>query len=104
MARIIFENFGLLVEFCLEPKQGRIVKIASIIYYKDIADASVRVFDAIGVEDGLHGSVVGMRDGQVYKRIVDTIEREEDCYQPAEWIDLLNKIRDKGQAAREKLN
>lgn len=39
----------------------------------DLAESSVRIIDAIEIPDKLTGSVLGLKNGQVYKNLIDTI-------------------------------
>ena len=99
--KVIHENFGTLVEFCLEPKHGSILKDTILKLLDDLSDVSVQIIDAIAVPDELLGSTLGNQDGQVYRAIIDAVEWEETCYKPAEWIPLLQKVKSNGKKMRE---
>lgn len=102
---------NLFCLYCVDKILGYMVELMSEGYFSkieakkiqdafeafsfDLGESAVRIIDAVGNEDFLHGGCFGYRDGQAYKRFTDALEAHPDCYKnsfPEEFIKKLKGI------------
>jgi acyl-CoA oxidase len=58
-----------------------------------VGETSVKIVDALAWSDAYVGSVLGKKDGQVYKNMIDAVESTEGCYEKPTWLSLLREVR-----------
>lgn len=73
--------------------QGNMITDLVIELSEEIGNSAVNIIDAISLDDQTSGSVLGRRDGQVYKHIIEAVESQPDCYEKPSWISQVRSLR-----------
>ena len=73
--------------------QAQTIKDYVLDLCNELAESSVRIIDAVAYPDQLHGSVFGVRNGDIYKCYTDLVEKSSGCYDPPTWVGLIKELR-----------
>ena len=58
-----------------------------------IGESCVNIIDAIANDDSMVDSCIGLKDGQAYSRLGETIEAQADCYGMQPWLEDIKKLK-----------
>lgn len=82
-------------EFAFTPHQGKIVRDSITRLCEELANYSVQLIDAIATPDNMNGSVLGAADGQIYKRMIEQVEKAPNCYGKPSWLPVLQEFKNR---------
>jgi hypothetical protein len=82
-----------LIEIGYNVSHRRDFRDKIITLCEEIGEVSIGIIDSIAPPDRVLSSTLGSSDGQVYTRIIDSVEKWPDVYSPPYWLETLMNIR-----------
>jgi acyl-CoA oxidase len=89
----IITNPLVFTEHALSSSQIKLLKDSIIDLCQNLASPSVWILDSLSAPDEVFRSVIGSKDGQVYNRLIEAVEKEKKCYEKPTWLKDLRELR-----------
>ncbi|CAG9314347.1 unnamed protein product [Blepharisma stoltei] len=77
----------------INAHQAKVVRESVVRLCGELAEVSIKVIDAIAPPDSIHGSVLGVANGQIYAKLIEQVEKAEEVYDKPYWLPLLQKVK-----------
>lgn len=89
----IEKNIGVFLEEHINADQAQLIRDSVIDLCNVLAEDAVKIIDALAVPDSIHGSVLGVSDGQIYKHYMKAVESRKGVYDKAHYADYLISVK-----------
>mmetsp|Transcript_17771 Transcript_17771/g.17742 ORF Transcript_17771/g.17742 Transcript_17771/m.17742 type:complete len:641 (-) Transcript_17771:42-1964(-) len=90
---VIEKSLVTLMEHVFNATHVKAIRESIMRLCNELAEDSIQVIDALATPDLVLGSVLGVSDGQIYKKMVETVEKGKRVYEKPEWLPLLLKVK-----------
>mmetsp|Transcript_17772 Transcript_17772/g.17743 ORF Transcript_17772/g.17743 Transcript_17772/m.17743 type:complete len:483 (+) Transcript_17772:639-2087(+) len=90
---VIEKSLVVFMEHLFNSSHIKIVRDSIMRLCNELAEDSIRIIDALAPPDLVIGSVLGVSDGQIYKKMIETVEKSKRVYEKPEWLPLLLEVK-----------
>lgn len=90
------DNLVTFLGESMTKNQAVLIRKTVVELCDELGESSLQVIDALAAPDESLGSVIGVADGQIYEKMIETVENSKRVYEKPAWLPILRDIRDKG--------